>query len=305
MNPNATRLGGLRRFAIGISLLNLFGYLYLGFEQPYLQPFAALAAAYALDLALEALDARLNHRAPRYAGGPRALVDYLLPAHITALAVSMLLFANDRIEPVVFGTAVAIATKWMVRVPVRGGWRHVLNPSNAGIATVLALFPAVGIAPPYQFTENFAGAWHWLVPGIIVVTGSFINARFSGRVPLIAAWLAGFALQGALRVAFAHAAPVAPFVPMTGAAFVLFTMYMITDPSTTPFPARAQVAFGLATAAIYGLLMTAHVAFGLFFSLVSVCALRGAILVVAALARRPAAAPAPARVAAASAAPAS
>lgn len=300
MNATAARLGGLRRFAVGISVLNLFGYFYLGFEQPWLQPLVALATAYALDLGLETLDARVNGRPPRYAGGVQAFVDYLLPAHITALAVSMLLFANDRMEPIVFGTAVAIGSKWIVRVPVRGGRRHFLNPSNVGIATVLALFPPVGITPPYQFTENFAGAWHWLVPAIILITGSFINARFSGRVPLIAAWLTGFAAQGVLRVLFADAAPIAPFVPMTGAAFVLFTMYMITDPSTTPFGARAQIAFGLTTAAAYGVLMTLHVAFGLFFALVIVCALRGAILYAGAAARRPAAAAMPAHVGAVS-----
>jgi enediyne biosynthesis protein E5 len=278
MNPVAARLGGLRRFAVGISLLNLFGYLYLGFEQPWLQPLVALAVAYPLDLGLEKLDARLTGRAPRYAGGARALVDFLLPAHITALAVSMLLFANDRMAPIVFGVAVAIGSKWLLRVPVRGMLKHVMNPSNFGIAVVLLLFPSVGIAPPYQFTENFTGGWHWLVPAIIVVTGSFINARFSGRVPLIAAWLAGFAGQGVVRVAFFGAAPVAPLVPMTGAAFVLFTMYMITDPSTTPFGRREQVAFGLATAAAYGALLTLHVAFGLFFALTLVCAFRGALL---------------------------
>jgi len=278
MNPNAARLGGLRRFAIGISLLNLFGYFYLGFEQPWLQPLVALATAYGLDLALETLDARIMRRAPRYAGGLRNLIDFLLPAHITALAVSMLLFSNDRMAPIAFGTAAAIGSKWMLRAPGRGGWKHFFNPSNFGIVLVLLLFPSVGIAPPYQFTENFVGAWHWLVPGIILLTGSFINARFSGRVPLIAAWLTAFAAQGALRVVFAGAAPLAPFVPMTGAAFLLFTMYMITDPSTTPFGRREQIAFGIATAGVYGALITTHVAFGLFFSLVTVCALRGAVL---------------------------
>jgi hypothetical protein len=288
MSPNDKRLGGLRRFAIGISLLNLFGYTVLGFEPPLLQPLVALATAYALELGLELLDARAGERPPRFAGGLQNLIDFLLPAHITALALSMLLFANDRMLPIVFGTAVAIASKRLLRVSSASGWKHVMNPSNLGIAVVLLLFPSVGIAPPYQFTENFTGAWHWLVPAIILLTGSFLNARFSGRVPLILAWLAGFAAQAGVRAA--AGAAIEPFVPMTGAAFVLFTMYMITDPSTTPFARRAQICFGLATAAVYGALMALHVAFGLFFALSAVCALRGVVLLAASLSRGRAAA---------------
>ena len=33
---------------------------------------------------------------PRFLGSPRKFVEFLLPAHITALAVSMLLYANQR-----------------------------------------------------------------------------------------------------------------------------------------------------------------------------------------------------------------
>jgi hypothetical protein len=59
-------------------------------------------------------------------------------------------------------------------------------------------------------------------------------------------------------------------------AFILFTFYMVTDPATTPSAPRAQVAFGASVAAVYGLLMAAHVVFGLFFALSLVCAARGA-----------------------------
>jgi predicted signal transduction protein with EAL and GGDEF domain len=53
---------------------------------------------------------------------------------------------------------------------------------------------------------------------------------------------------------------------------------MITDPPTTPSSPRAQLAFGLAVAATYGLLMINHIVFGLFFALVIVCAIRGSWL---------------------------
>ncbi len=171
-------------------------------------------------------------------GRLRAFVDYLLPAHITALAVSMLLFANDRMAPIVFGTAVAIGSKWIV---ARAGARRLetrSQPVERGIAAALLLFPSVGITPPYQFTENFAGAWHWLVPGDHP-DHRFVHQRALQR-PRPADRRVARGVRAARRrcaVLFAGAAPIAPFVPMTGAAFVLFTMYMITDPSTTPLRA--------------------------------------------------------------------
>ncbi|HEX5433153.1 MAG TPA: enediyne biosynthesis protein UnbU, partial [Candidatus Angelobacter sp.] len=62
--------------------------------------------------------------------------------------------------------------------------------------------------------------------------------------------------------------------PMTGVAFILFSFYMISDPATTPFSARGQVAFGAAVASAYGLLLVTHVVFGLFFALTTVSGVR-------------------------------
>src|SRR5262249_30546193 len=133
----------------------------------------------------------------------------------------------------------------------------------------------VGQAQPYQFTENLNSAGDWILPGVIILTGSFLNARFTGRLLVIAGWLGGFALQAALRSLLFHTPLVAGLTPMTGVAFVLYTFYMVTDPATTPGRPWAQLAFGAAVAAAYGLLMAAHVVYGLFFSLTTVCALRG------------------------------
>src|SRR5215471_7796682 len=66
-----------------------------------------------------------------------------------------------------------------------------------------------------------------------------------------------------------------PFVPVTSAAFTLFTLFMIPDPATTPIKPARQVAFGLVIAAIYGLLFVAHVVFGLFIALCLSSAGRG------------------------------
>ena len=272
----ADRLGGLRRFAIAITVLNILGHAFFGFEQSLAHPLVALATAYSVELLLEFIDARFNHRSPRFlGGGVRRFVEYLLSAHITGLACAMLLYPNERLGPVVFASVVAICSKCVLRAPFGNGTRHYFNPSNFGITITLLAFAWVSVAPPYQFTENMTGPGDWILPAVIVCTGTFLNARFTHRLPLIAAWLGGFVAQAALRSVFLDAPFGAALLPMTGVAFILYTFYMVTDPATTPNGRREQIAFGLSVAAVYGLLMVAHVVFGLFFALTIVCAFRG------------------------------
>ena len=276
------RIGGLRRFAFAITLINVLGHTVLGFEQSWVQPFVCLAVAYTLEILFETLDAARLGRAPRYRGGPRAMIDFLLSAHITGLAVAMLLYANSRVGPLAFAAAIAITSKHLLQVTFGRRRGHFLNPSNFGIAVTLLAFPAVGVAPPYQFTADLRGPLDWIVPGIIVCTGTFLNARFTRKLPLIAAFLLTFAGQAFVRSALFGTPLVAALVPMTGPAFVLFTFYMITDPGTTPGPRREQILFGAAVACAYGILVANHVVFGLFFALAIVCLARGLSGVVAA-----------------------
>jgi len=217
----AERIGGLRRFAVAITILNIVGHTLLGFEQSPAQPLVALATAYSLELLLELVTAWANNRRAFFLGGVRSFVDFLLSAHITGLAVAMLIYANDRLWPIVFATSVAICSKTLLRVPSGKSTRHFFNPSNFGITVILLLMPSVGIAPPYHFTENL-GTWgDWLLPAFIVVSGTLLNYRFTHKLPLIASWLGGFAAQALLRHLILGT-PIAPaLVPMTGVAFIL------------------------------------------------------------------------------------
>ena len=280
------RFEALWRFAAALTIFNVLGHTLLGFEQSWAQPLVSVATAYSLELLLELVDARANRRPYRFAGGVREFVSFMLPAHITGLAVAMLLYSGDRLAPIAFASAVAIGSKAMFRIQSPRGSQHFLNPSNFGITITLLLFPWVGIAPPYHFTENLVGVANWILPALIVVSGSYLNSRWTRRMPLIAGWLAGFVLQALLRNLLFGTALVSALLPMTGLAFILFTFYMVSDPGTTPFAARGQVLFGLAVAAAYGLLMSMHVVFGLFFGLTAVCCLRGLNVYVHALVQR-------------------
>jgi hypothetical protein len=271
----ARRLGGLRRFAVAITFLNVLGHVFFGFEQSYAQPLFSLATAYTCELFAEWIEAKSERREPRFVGSWRQTLDFLLPAHITGLAVAMLLYPGDRVLPIVFASAAAIASKNTLRLSVQGRMRHFLNPSNFGITLTLLLFPWVGIAPPYHFTENLGRAGSLILPGIIIVSGTLINIRFTGRLPLIFGWWAGFVAQALVRNLMFGAPLLGALNPMTGVAFILFSFYMISDPATTPFNRRSQIVFGMAVAAAYGLLVSLHVSFGLFFALTSVSSARG------------------------------
>ncbi|MEV7009812.1 hypothetical protein [Streptosporangium sp. NPDC051022] len=165
--------------------------------------------------------------------------------------------------------------------------RPYLNPVASGVTAVLLLFPWVGMAPPYQFTAWVSGPFDVIVPLAVLVLGVRAH-RLTGRLPLVLGWVGGFVLQGLARSALGDVSVAGALLPMTGTAFVLHTCYVLPDPGTTPFRPRNQIAFGLAAAAGYGLLVHFPVAFGPSLSLVVVCLCRGAFLALSARVRPPA-----------------
>src|SRR5579864_20740 len=293
--PRDLRLAALRRFAFAITLLNVLGHTVLGFEQSWAAPLVGVATAYAAEILLETLLAWQQGRLPRYLGaGGVGAVDFLLSAHITGLAVSMLLYTGERLAPIAFAAAVAIGSKYVLRVGAAGGGsRHFLNPSNFGITLTLLVFSYVGITQPYMFTEKLNAVGSWVLPAVLVCAGSFLNGRFTHKLPLIAGWVGGFVLQALVRWGLFGNLPLASLMPLTGVALLLFTFYMVTDPATTPVPPWRQVGFGAAVAATYGMLLAAHVVFTPFFALTAVAMGRGALQWAAAWRLKAAAMPQP------------
>jgi enediyne biosynthesis protein E5 len=267
----------LRNFAISISVLNVFGYTLLGFEQPWLWPFLAVLTGYSTEIVFELISSWVYRRQPKFLGGGfRRLYESLLPAHITSLAVSMLLYCNNQFWPVAFGVVVGVGAKHVLQAPIAGRMRHFMNPSNFGITAVLLCFSHwCSIAPPYQFSENANTYFRVMIPLIIAVSGTVINAMLTKKVPLIVGWMGGFAIQAFVRHWIWDVSLFSALGAMTGIAFVLFTNYMITDPGTTPFKARNQFMFGSSVALVYAVMMQFNVVYTLFFATTAVCGLRG------------------------------
>ncbi len=279
MTPEQARLGALTRFATAITGLNVLGHVVLGFEVSVLQTVVCAVTAYIVEITLEIVGAWSENRQPSFLGGGfKKLVIFLLPAHITGMACGMLLYPGDRLFPMAFAAAIAITSKAIFTVTVAGRRRHVLNPSNTGIIATIFLFPTVTPIFPYQFTEGVYGFWNWGLPALFIASGSFLNIRFTKKMPLILAWLGGFVMQAVIRHFLVQSSLLTGLLPMTGVAFLLLTFYMITDPQTSPSSVRGQVMFGLSIAAAYAVLMAIHVVFGIFLALFFVCLGRGIIL---------------------------
>jgi len=274
-NPKL-RLFALWYFAILMIVWNILGHTYLGFEQPWAAPFVGVGTAIAVQMLLEWVDATAKNRELRFAGGPGNFLNFLPAAIIPGFACAMLLYPNERLWPIIFAVVLSIGSKVLIRAPVgEGRTQHIFNPSNFGVAATLVLFPQVGFAPPYHFTENVTGVWDWILPGFVLLTGIVIHSLFTGRMPLVLAWVIGFALQGEIRARIFDTPALVPLMPMTSAAFIVFTLYMIPDPATTPLKARRQALFGISVAMVYGIIQVLHLVFGLFFALLTVCAIRG------------------------------
>ena len=289
-NPKM-RLFALWYFTTLMILWNVLGHTRLGFEQSWATPVIAILTAIAVSMLLEWVDARAKNRELRFTGSLGSFLNFLPACLIPGFACAMLLYANERLWPVVFAVVLSMGSKVLLRAPVGQGYtQHIFNPSNFGVGVTLVLFPEVSFAPPYHFTENIAGLWDWGVPLIVLTTGIIIHALFTGRLPLVGAWIAGFVLQALVRAEYFGVPHIVPLVPMTSAAFIIFTLYMIPDPATTPIKPSRQALFGFAVAVVYGILQVLHLVFGLFFALLIVCAIRGLSLHLYALAqtRRPA-----------------
>ncbi len=275
MKPRNMRLAALRRFAITITVLNILGHTVLGFENSWAQMFVALLTAYFTEIFLELVDAWTGKTRPRFVGGVITFVDFLLPAHISGMAVSMLLYTGDLLLPFAFASAVAITSKVLFTAKVNGTERHFLNPSNTGIAVTVFLFPALAPIMPWQFTESLSSNLSGAFPVVIICLGTFMNVRYAKRMPLVVGWVVAFALQGMIRCLMFDLPLVVGLVPITGVSFLLFTFYMITDPGATPSDSREQVIFGAATALVYCLLVLSHIGFAFFYSLLIVSIARG------------------------------
>lgn len=276
---------GLRTSATLATVFTILGHTVFGFEQSVAQVFVALGTGYFCALFFEWVDAWAYNRPPGFSGGPGKLINFLLAPHMTSITMSFLLFVNQQLWIMAFAVALAIGSKHVLRVRQNGRLQHFMNPSNFGIAVVLATYQWTGMLP-WGYTVDLGGVWDWLVPLAIVGLGLRLNILFTGRIPTILSWLCTFVALAAVRAWVLNTGVIAELVVLTGIPMVLFTFYMITDPQTSPSPLRSQIVFGGSIAAAYSVLLLLHVQYTMFYSVTLVCAVRGLMLATASLRAR-------------------
>jgi hypothetical protein len=269
---------GLRMSASLATVFTALGHTVLGFEQPLVAVFVALGTGYACALLFEFVDAWACNGTPNYLGGGwKKVVDFLLPAHMTSITLSFLLYTFDQMWPLAFTVAISIGAKHVIRVRQRGRLQHVMNPSNFGAVSWFALFQWTTVLP-WGFTTHVSGATDWIIPIVIVMLGSRLNLLFTGRLPLIGSWLGSYAILSFIRSMWLGSPWMAELIMFTGIPLVLFTFYMITDPQTSPSRPRSQMVFGLSIAVAYELLLAMQVQYTMFYAVGAVCAIRGSII---------------------------
>lgn len=274
---------GLRTSATFATIACVAGHLWFGFEQSWLDMIVALATGYSCSLLFELIDAKAGGRQPGFMGGGiKKLLDFQLSAHMTSITTSFILYSQDHYGAMALAVVLGIGSKYLFRVRIGDRYRHFFNPSNFGLAATLTILPwATGI--PWQYTADLPGAGNTVVPLIALVLGVRLNAIYTKRLPIVAAFVVAFVFQAVGRAYLTGVHVNGELVPLSGFAMVLFALFMITDPMTSPSRPRNQIIFGASIALVYGALVMLRVVYVMFYAVTIVAAARGLILYVESL----------------------
>lgn len=147
---------------------------------------------------------------------------------------------------------------------VRPGARHVFNPSNVALVWVLLVIgPTRVFAQPLWWGDDTLGV---VLAYAVLVMGGWAVLRRLGLLRMVAAFLATIAVLAAAVAALGGQFVAAwRATPITGVDYwqtvalspevLLFALFMITDPRTTPRGASGRTTFGVAVALVFGLLL--------------------------------------------------
>ncbi|HEU0177541.1 MAG TPA: hypothetical protein VFV58_25035 [Blastocatellia bacterium] len=170
----------------------------------------------------------------------------LASSYITGISVGILT-RSPAVWPFALCSAIAITSKYVIR------WkgRHLWNPSNFAICTLLLLAPTYFSTLSIQWGNNS-------LPLLIVWTlGALITWRVK-RFHITATYVLSFCAFAALRGLINGHGFLAEVAPITGPMYQLFIFFMITDPRTTVKTKWAQCLVAVLVAAMETVLRLAE-----------------------------------------------
>lgn len=163
-------------------------------------------------------------------------------AYVSGISVGILV-QSTMVWPYVLCCIIAILSKYCIRIDKR----HLWNPSNLGIVTLLL------VAPRYVSTLGAQAGNSMFAMAVIWIVGSIIVYRIK-RLHICLTYVFFFLCYAVFRsVVLGHYVTNESFLqeaaPITGPMYQLFIFFMITDPKTTVHSRKGQmlVAFLVAT----------------------------------------------------------
>ena len=190
-----------------ITLILVFGQVYVGFLHDLSQLFTAIAVALAAELALGRL---LTGR-------------WLNPAsaYITGISCGILLRSLS-LWPYAIASLLSILSKYVLRF--RG--RHLWNPSNLGICVVLFAAPGTAAALSEQWGNDlWAMAVIWVLGSVILWRAKRFHVTFT--------YAASFVALAYVRSLITGTPFLSEVAPITGPMYQLMAFFMVTDPATS------------------------------------------------------------------------
>jgi hypothetical protein len=169
----------------------------------------------------------------------------------------------------------AIGGKYVLtlRDPNTGAARHVFNPSMFGVSVSLLVGrELITASPAYQWAGSSLTVTFFLITAAVLLFVTRI-----GRGWLVVSFLVFYAVNTAIRcvVMRHHLPPEMLFLgTMTTPPFYLFTLYMITDPQTSPKTPGQQVLVAFSIAAVDLVLHTKESVYTFFYAALIVATAR-------------------------------
>jgi len=146
---------------------------------------------------------------------------HLASAYITGISVGILV-RSPFLWPYALCSFLSILSKYAIRW--RG--RHIWNPSNFGVSSMLFLYPAAVASLSIQWGNTL-----WPMVTIWCI-GSVIIFRLR-RFHICASYVGTFLLLSWIRSEVTGNPWLSAVAPLTGPMYQLFVFFMITDPPTT------------------------------------------------------------------------
>jgi len=182
-------------------------------------------------------------------------IPHMASAYVSGLSAGILV-RTEEIWPFALTAAIAIASKYVLRV--KG--RHIWNPTNFAIGAML-------LVGHQHFAVLGADLGNSLWPVLVIWTmGTYIVHRVK-RLQICATYVAGFLFFAWVRTLVTGHTYWAEVAPLTGPMYQLFVFFMITDPKTTVLSLKGQVATAFCISAAECLLRLAQVIHAPFFAL--------------------------------------